>query len=294
MFVYPRYAEKSNARLDGVGYESNIITSGIAEQAGRQKFIPVLRSGTWASSVPVWLKHANAINLSDNPYSEDEYRKLLRTLHRKTLSAPPLGAIPTFEDEPEPGEPVAMRSIGMGAIPGLVRLSDELGIKEHELLDAAANDPSGQISHRRPIGRDILQVGGKSFLAGVDRKTEAVWMAALRALEVRGLIQTTSPERHFYSVTDAGYKVSEELGRFCRWKARAVELAAHYIGRKPDCISIPCTGAVEVRPLTTKTTSADGSIMRSIKRDTSLWVEGIDSSLLKGLGWEANAVSFVD
>lgn len=290
-----RYAEKSNARLDGVGYESNIITSGIAEQAGRQKFIPVLRSGTFSSSVPVWLKHANAINLSDDPFSEDEYRKLLRTLHRKKQMAPPLGAIPTFENEPEAAEPIVVRSVRTAALPARMQLSDELGIKEHELLDAAANDPSGQISHRRPIGRDILQAGDKSFLAGVDRKTEAAWMAALRALEMRGLIQPASPERHFYSVTDAGYKISAELGRFRRWKTKAVELAANYVGREPDSISIPCTGVV-VLPASyyEDNVGADGGVMRSVKRDTSLWVEDIDSTLLKDLGWEANAVSFVD
>ncbi len=87
----PLYAEKSNARQAGVGYESNIITSGIAEKTGRQKYIPVLRSGGWASSVPVWLKHAIGADLTGDLYSDTEYRKLLRTLHRKRVSTPKLG-----------------------------------------------------------------------------------------------------------------------------------------------------------------------------------------------------------
>jgi len=174
-------------------------------------------------------------------------------------------------------------------------LSAELGIKEHELLDAAANDPGGQISHRRPIGGDILQACGKSFLAGIDRKTEAAWMAALESLELRGFIQPTSAERHFYTVSDAGYRESEELGRFRRWNAVEITLIARYIGRDSDSITVPCSGVVEVPPsYYADNVGADGAIMRSIKRDKSLWIEGTDSGVLDGLQWKPNVVSFVD
>jgi hypothetical protein len=120
-------------------------------------------------------------------------------------------------------------------------------------------------------------------------------MAALKSLELRGLVESTSTERHFYSVTDAGYRTSKRLGRFQRWKAKEIKLAANYVGRDPDSIMVPCTGVVEV-PATyhPDDVAADGAIMRSIKRDKSLWVEDADCRLLDGLKWEPNAVSFID
>lgn len=95
----PEYAKKANSREAGVGYESNIITSGIAESTNHRKFIPVLRSGTWGTALPVWLKHARAADLRGDDYSESQYRNLLRTLHRKNRSAPPIGPIPDFSDD---------------------------------------------------------------------------------------------------------------------------------------------------------------------------------------------------
>lgn len=290
----PRYAEKSNAREDGVGYESNIITSGIADKAGRQKFIPVLRSGTWSTAIPVWLKYARGADLTGESYSDPEYRKLLRTLHRKNQTTPPLGPIPDFGEDVSVDDAVEQPD-GSAVTFQHFQLDEDLGLKERELLDAAAHDPSGQISHRRPIGPDALLVGEKSFLAGTDRATRAAWMAALKSLELRGLVESTSTERHFYSVTDAGYRTSKRLGRFQRWKAKEIKLAANYVGRDPDSIMVPCTGVVEV-PATyhPDDVAADGAIMRSIKRDKSLWVEDADCRLLDGLKWEPNAVSFID
>lgn len=289
----PRYAEKSNAREAGVGYESNIITSGIADRTGRQKFIPVLRSGTWTTAVPVWLRHVRAANLSGESYSDREYRKLLRTLHRKNPAPPPLGPIPEFEEEilEDYQTESAISAVNSRYSPP----SEELGIKEHELLDAAANDSSGQINHRRPIGPDSLIVGGRSFLAGADRRTRAAWIAALSSLELRGLIVPTSPERHFYAVTDAGYRTSKRLGRFHRWKTKEIKLAAYYAGRDPDSIVVACSGVVEVpASYYPDDVGADGSVMRSIKRDKSLWVEDANCGVLDGLKWEPNAVSFTD
>ena len=281
-------------REDGVGYESNIITSGIADKAGRQKFIPVLRSGTWGKAVPVWLRHVSGANLTGESYSDQEYRKLLRALHRRNPVPPPLGPIPEFEEEILEEHPVEPpRSFVRSS--QYLQLSEELGIKEHELLDVVAHDPSGQISHRRPIGQDSLFVGGRSFLAGVDHRTRAAWMAALKSLELRGLIEPTTPERHFYAVTDAGYRTSKRLGRFQRWKTKEIKLAAYYFGRDPDSILVACSGVVEVpASYYPDDVGADGRVMRSIKRDKSLWVEDADSRALDGLKWDPNAVSFTD
>ena len=41
------YRARANKRRGGVGYESMVITAELAEQMLTNKFIPVLRQGTW-------------------------------------------------------------------------------------------------------------------------------------------------------------------------------------------------------------------------------------------------------
>jgi hypothetical protein len=50
MVCTPTYAERANKRQGGVGYESMVITTELAEHILTNKFIPVLRKGTWSAS----------------------------------------------------------------------------------------------------------------------------------------------------------------------------------------------------------------------------------------------------
>lgn len=97
----PTYAERANKRQGGVGYESMVITSELAEHILTNKFIPVLRKGAWDSSLPLYLKSRMGVNFSDEPYREDEYEKLLRVLHGEPIQPPPLGTRPIFSKMPD-------------------------------------------------------------------------------------------------------------------------------------------------------------------------------------------------
>ncbi len=99
----PNYAERADKREGGVGYESMVITAELAEHMHTNKFIPVLRDGAWSSSLPVYLKSRMGVNLSGNPYSEDEYEKLLRVLHGEPIQPPPIGKKPDFTKKPATG-----------------------------------------------------------------------------------------------------------------------------------------------------------------------------------------------
>jgi hypothetical protein len=96
----PNYAERANKREGGVGYESTIITAEMAEHILKNKFIPVLRKGSWSSSLPIYLKSRMGVNLSDDPYHEDEYENLVRVLHKEPVQPPPLGSKPDFSKKP--------------------------------------------------------------------------------------------------------------------------------------------------------------------------------------------------
>jgi hypothetical protein len=87
----PSYATRANARRGGVGYEATIITGDLAENLDTDRFIPVLRSGSWDTAVPRWIRTRFGLELTGDPYSEDEYHTLVQTLHRSMPDAPKLG-----------------------------------------------------------------------------------------------------------------------------------------------------------------------------------------------------------
>ncbi len=98
----PRYKEKSEAGTGGVGYEGDIMTALVFTIKGEKKVIPVLRRGNWTDSAPTWLLGRFWIDLSEDPYSEPNYEKLLRKLHGAWKKAPPIGPRPDFGDKEEP------------------------------------------------------------------------------------------------------------------------------------------------------------------------------------------------
>ena len=92
----PGYKQRSDERRGGVGYEGDIITSEIFYRGNHEKFIPILRSGTWGDgeptdAAPAWLRGKVYIDLSADPYSEESYRDLVETLLGTRETAPPIG-----------------------------------------------------------------------------------------------------------------------------------------------------------------------------------------------------------
>ncbi len=92
----PTYAEKANNREGGVGYESMVIAGSLASQIESRKFIPVLRSGDWESSLPIYLRSKHGVDLSNDPYLETQYEQLIRALHCEPVQPPPFGSKPAF------------------------------------------------------------------------------------------------------------------------------------------------------------------------------------------------------
>jgi hypothetical protein len=90
------YATRANNREGGVGYESLIITAEMADHILTRKFIPVLRSGSFKTSLPIYIKGRMGVNLSGTPYDEDQYEQLIRVLHGEPIQPPPIGKKPDF------------------------------------------------------------------------------------------------------------------------------------------------------------------------------------------------------
>ncbi len=105
----PAYAEKANSNSGGVGYEKGVITGEIvsATPGFREKFIPLLRSGSHAEAVPSFLKNRVFVDFRDD--SDDAFEKsveeLAHVLHGVPIhDRPPLGARPSFATEEADGK----------------------------------------------------------------------------------------------------------------------------------------------------------------------------------------------
>lgn len=87
----PHYKDRSDNRRGGVGYEGDIMTAEVAQHRNDRKFIPILRGDSPVSCLPSWLAGKYFIDLHGDPYSEEQYRELLDTLHGRRPTPPPLG-----------------------------------------------------------------------------------------------------------------------------------------------------------------------------------------------------------
>lgn len=92
----PQYKDRSDNRLGGAGYEGHIITGEILSDEAKEKFIPILREGTWQTAVPTWLKGVFGFDFRDGRNCEDDYRTLVRHLHGDVPVAPPIGERPSY------------------------------------------------------------------------------------------------------------------------------------------------------------------------------------------------------
>ncbi len=86
----PRYKERSDGRIGGVGYEGDILTAEALTARNHKKFIPILRSGEWSDAAPSWLIGRYYIDIRGEKYSEKNYTDLLDTLLNRRPQAPPV------------------------------------------------------------------------------------------------------------------------------------------------------------------------------------------------------------
>jgi hypothetical protein len=88
-----KYKKKFDAREGGAGFEGHIITAEMIRELGKNKFIPVLRSGDWNAAVPTALSGIYGIDLRDD--SAAEFQTLVKELHGVSLVSP-IGSPPDW------------------------------------------------------------------------------------------------------------------------------------------------------------------------------------------------------
>jgi hypothetical protein len=89
------YRSRSDQRKGGVGYEGDVMTGEVYASANHRKFIPLLRDGGWREAAPSWLSGKFYLDFRGDPYSEQSYDTLIKTLHGVD-AGPPIGPRPNF------------------------------------------------------------------------------------------------------------------------------------------------------------------------------------------------------
>ena len=97
----PKYRLRSGSREGSVGYEGDVMTAEVITDGNQRKFIPIWRKGQWKDAAPSWLAGKYRIDLSGDPYDEEQYADLIKTAPWRTAAAPaPSNRVKTEESAP--------------------------------------------------------------------------------------------------------------------------------------------------------------------------------------------------
>ena len=98
IIMTPNYKKKANKLVGGVGYEYSIITSEIFANIPTNKFIPVLKEGSFQDSFPTALSGRVSIDMRKDEDYEKGFEAILRVVFNKPkYPKPPLGQVPKFD-----------------------------------------------------------------------------------------------------------------------------------------------------------------------------------------------------
>lgn len=147
----PNYAEKSNARRGGVGYEQNIISGELlTETSTRAKFIPLLRAGNPSIALPRFLKSKLFVDFRDDDKYQPSLDQLLRHLFDASEYVPPMiGARPTFEntiEAPPVSHPQPLKWILVAGTARLSIFSEKLKDTSEDLGRLLARNQFGLVT----------------------------------------------------------------------------------------------------------------------------------------------------
>ena len=98
MVVDKNYAEKANSGVGGVGTETQIISKGVYENKGQEKFVALVldKDANGKPYLPLYFQSRIYIDFSES-HGEKEFEKLLRWIFGKPLDVKPvLGKRPAF------------------------------------------------------------------------------------------------------------------------------------------------------------------------------------------------------
>lgn len=80
LVLTPKYKEKADARQNGVGYESVLISSELYKNQGTTKFIPIIRRGSVKESYPLYLGLRKGLDMTDDNLFDKSFADLVEDI----------------------------------------------------------------------------------------------------------------------------------------------------------------------------------------------------------------------
>lgn len=97
LIMTPKYKDKADNRLGGVGYEYSMISQELYEKIDNDKFIPIRREGSYAESAPKFLKSFLSHDMTNDVSYKSDFIELLRIIcDEPEIKRRPLGKKPDF------------------------------------------------------------------------------------------------------------------------------------------------------------------------------------------------------
>jgi len=168
VFSDSKYADKADARVAGVGTESQIISREVYTKVQQSKFIPIVCEFDESGEpfLPIFLKSRIWIDFSSPEAANDNWEQLVRVLHGKPAhEKPTLGNAPAYitADFTIPASPAVSKFSALRQ--ALIQEKRALKLYRQDFLDACYVYADALRIRERPditnIGKRVLEDCGK-------------------------------------------------------------------------------------------------------------------------------------
>jgi len=231
MILTPTYKKKTDERKAGVGYEESMITGDVYANGNHRKYIPVLASGTWDKSTPVWAKGKLGLDMTNPAAFEENVRKLAETIMRTDDTSDNVNENAEPVPEKQPAGPVLNPTAKpIAEEPEILIPKPEPIAEEPEILipkpEPIVESPRAQADHIFPQGINRKDALGKSFYLGSIHHTQngsrlpevLEWLVLKKESDRTLLISRYAVDCHSFSMPpSAGSGVSWKTSFIRHW-----------------------------------------------------------------------------
>jgi hypothetical protein len=185
----PKYRQKSDARIGGVGYEGDVVTAELFSSQNHRKFIPILARGSWEESASSWIRGKAYIDMSSSDTRSKNRRILFDTLNGVASFAPPVNSTHSSD----------------------ARIQASFRKESTTILKESSLSKDGTIMVRNFIGGGNISTNGKILATAKKRREYSKWEDGISELLKNGLIRDPTGKGVLYYLTAEGYEAADLL-----------------------------------------------------------------------------------
>ena len=192
-----------------------------ARWGARKPMFPLLASGATWEHLEGPLSSINALDCSNRSQVEQFIEEVAKELEvdpdRPAAYSAAVGdlveasAAAEHVAEPSSGQLTPEASRQASAQPTVTHEGPALSEEAQRLLVEASKDNAGPIRKIRSSGGTHIQTRAKRFAEVGDRRSEALWEAAIEELIDHGLLQDPIGSDMMFQMTHEGFRVADEL-----------------------------------------------------------------------------------